>query len=226
MGDNENDAIDLEHSNGWLAFEMLGTLLEEEEFHPEQLSGTTAYRFGVSGTNGQFRVVAHCNVELEQLYVYVLTDVRVPEPRRGAVAELIARANYGMRIGNFELDMRDGEVRYKSSLDFEHNELTPSLVHNAMMPALATMDRYFAVVMSVAFGSVSPADAITVLEPAPQVPADEFPAEGFDEEDFDDEDFDDDELLDEEFPEFELGEADVSDDASTDPAEDDHPAED
>ncbi|MEZ5253623.1 MAG: YbjN domain-containing protein [Microthrixaceae bacterium] len=141
MGDTENDAIDLEHANGWLAFEMLGQLLDQEEFHPEQMSETTAYRFGVAGTNGNFRVVVHCNVELEQLYVYVLTDVRVPEDRRLAVAELFTRANYGMRIGNFELDLRDGEVRYKSSVDFEHNALTASLAMNALMPALGTMVR-------------------------------------------------------------------------------------
>ena len=165
MGDTENDAIDLEHANGWLAFEMLGQLLDQEEFHPEQMSETTAYRFGVAGTNGNFRVVVHCNVELEQLYDYVLTDVRVPEDRRLAVAELSTRANYGMRIGNFELDLRDGEVRYKSSVDFEHNALTASLAMNALMPALGTMDRYFPAVMGVAFGSIDPAEAIAELEP-------------------------------------------------------------
>ena len=31
---------------------------------------------------------------------------------RPAAAEFVARANFGMVIGNFELDMRDGEVRY------------------------------------------------------------------------------------------------------------------
>ena len=33
-----------------------------------------------------------------------------------AAAEFEARANFGLNIGMMELDMTDGEVRYKSSL--------------------------------------------------------------------------------------------------------------
>ena len=35
---------------------------------------------------------------------------------RVAAAEFEPRANFGLDIGNLELDMTDGEVRYKSSL--------------------------------------------------------------------------------------------------------------
>lgn len=32
------------------------------------------------------------------------------------VSEYITRANYGLKMGNFELDYRDGEIRYRSFL--------------------------------------------------------------------------------------------------------------
>ncbi len=41
--------------------------------------------------------------------------VKAPEEKRLAIAEFVARANDGLRIGNFELDFGDGEVRYKRS---------------------------------------------------------------------------------------------------------------
>lgn len=37
----------------------------------------------------------------------------VDEEYRASVAEYLHRANYGLNSGNFELDVRDGEVRYK-----------------------------------------------------------------------------------------------------------------
>jgi hypothetical protein len=81
-----------------------------------------------------------------------------------AVAEFITRANYGLRIGNFELDFDDGEVRYKSSLDFEGLALTPELIRNTIYPAVQTIDRYLPGLMSVFYASKSPAEAIAEVE--------------------------------------------------------------
>ena len=107
------------------------------------------------------------NVELEQLYIYVMPEVNVPEDALVAVAEFFTRANYGMRIGNFELDFGDGEIRYKSSLDFEGAGLTPRLVSNAIYPAVTTMDRYFTALMRVAFGNIPAIQAVQELEQPP-----------------------------------------------------------
>jgi hypothetical protein len=38
--------------------------------------------------------------------------VKVPETHRAAAAELIARLNFGRRLGAFHLDLSDGEVLY------------------------------------------------------------------------------------------------------------------
>jgi hypothetical protein len=80
------------------------------------------------------------------------------------VAEYITRANYGLRIGNFEMDYSDGEVRYKSSLDFEGEPLTPKLIKNAMYPAVHTMDLYLPGLLGVMYGNKTPAEAIREIE--------------------------------------------------------------
>ena len=41
--------------------------------------------------------------------------MKVEEDKRAAVAEYLTRANYGLHVGNFEMDMTDGEVRYKTT---------------------------------------------------------------------------------------------------------------
>jgi hypothetical protein len=69
-----------------------------------------------------------------------------------------------LRIGNFEMDYSDGEVRYKSSLDFEGEPLTTPLIKNAIYPAVQTMDRYLPGLMSVVYGDKSPSEAITEIE--------------------------------------------------------------
>ncbi|MBP8974021.1 MAG: YbjN domain-containing protein, partial [Anaerolineae bacterium] len=83
---------------------------------------------------------------------------------RPAVAEFLTRANFGLRIGNFELDYHDGEVRYKTSLDFEDEKLTPALIRNAVYPAVTTMDRYLPGLMKVVYGGRTPYEAIEEIE--------------------------------------------------------------
>lgn len=153
-----------EHMNGLRAYETAGRFLSDDGWFPQPVEETHSYRMSYSGEHGELRCYASVRVDLEQFVFYAVAGVKVPEDVRGAVAEFIARANYGLRIGNFELDFRDGEVRYKSSLDFEGEELTDALIRNAIYPAVRIMDEYLPGLLKVAFGGKSPAEAIAEIE--------------------------------------------------------------
>ncbi len=153
-----------ENNNSQQAFVTLGQFLEDDGWHPRQLEERTIYRMGFAGQNAQMVCYAQVLVDLEVFLFYALAPFKVPEDARMAVAEFITRANYGMRIGNFELDFRDGEVRYKSSLDFEGATLTPALIQHAIYPAALMMDRYMPGLMGVAHGGKSPVEAIAEIE--------------------------------------------------------------
>lgn len=159
-----NLTSDQEISNGLQAFTTLGQFLADDGWHPQQIEGKLIYRMGFSGKNGQVTCYAQVREELEQFLFYAVAPVKVPEHSRVAIAEFIARANYGLRIGNFELDFSDGEVRYKSSIDFEGATLSPALIKNAIYPAVQTMDRYLPGMMTVVYGGQSAAEVIAALE--------------------------------------------------------------
>lgn len=155
---------DVEHTKGMQAYATLGRFLESDNWYPQALPDKFAYRTYYSGRNGELRCYAQIRPELEILICYAIAAVRVPEDRRLAVAEYITRANYGLRIGNFEMDFSDGEVRYKSSLDFEGETLTDNLIRHVIYPAVETMDDYLPGLMKVAFGGASPDEAIKEIE--------------------------------------------------------------
>lgn len=153
-----------EHVNGWRAFATLSEFLREDGWHPQQLDDRTILRVYFSGDHGDVRCYAQIRVDLEQFLFYVIAPVKAPEEVRADVAEYITRANFGLRIGNFELDYRDGEVRYKSSVDFEGEALTPGLIKHAIYPAVHTMDFYLPGLLAVMYGNKTPAEAITEIE--------------------------------------------------------------
>ncbi len=163
----EDAGIDPEEENagGLRAFAAVGKFLEEDQWHPQALGDDSyVYRVYFAGQNGELACFAQVRVELEQFLFYVVMPVRVPEEMRAAIAEFITRANYGLRIGNFEMDYEDGEVRYKSSVDFEGTELSTDLIRNLVYPAVQTMDRYMPGLLAVVYGGREPAAAIADVE--------------------------------------------------------------
>jgi hypothetical protein len=92
--------------------------------------------------------------------------VRTPDDKMNEVAEFITRANYGMIIGNFELDYSDGEIRYKTSVDVEDIEIGEPLIRHLVYANVLTMDKYFPGLMRVLYAGIDPVNAIEEVEGA------------------------------------------------------------
>ncbi len=80
------------------------------------------------------------------------------------MTEFINRANFGMIIGNFELDLGDGEVRYKTSVDLEGVDIQANMLRNLLYANVLTMDKYFTGLMRVTYGGITAEEAIREIE--------------------------------------------------------------
>ena len=146
---------------------IMGTVVkffEDDDWRISVEKGDSILRLTVSGKNGNWTCYAQVREEQEQFVFYSVCPVNAPENKRQDIAEFITRANYGLFIGNFEMDFEDGEVRYKTSIDVEGDRLVSALIRQLVYQNVATMDRYLPGVMSVIYGAVSPTQAITQVE--------------------------------------------------------------
>ena len=100
----------------------------------------------------------------EGFTVYSISPVKVPEEARLRVAEYLTRANYGLTIGNFELDFSDGEVRYKVTNFCGDIDLDQEIIDRQVGCGYSMMDRYFPGIMQVMYSGVSPEAAIEEAE--------------------------------------------------------------
>jgi hypothetical protein len=154
----------IEHANGIQGFVNVGAFMEEDGWNPQRIDDKFVYRTYYYGKHAEFRCYAQVRVDLQQFIFYTVATFKVPEELRLHVAEYITRANYGLRIGNFEMDFSDGEVRYKSSLDFENETLTSNFIRYVIYPAVQTMDHYMPGLMKVVYGGIAPIVAIEQIE--------------------------------------------------------------
>lgn len=145
-------------------FEVMVQFFEEDDWRFMEVAKGEALRMGVSGNNGEYECYAIVNEERETFRFVSKLPVKVAENKRVEIAEFLTRANYGLTIGNFEMDFRDGEVRYKTSIDVEGDRLTPALVGNLVRINVLMIDRYFPGIMKVIYGGESPEEAIREIE--------------------------------------------------------------
>ena len=145
-------------------FDSVVAFLQEDDWRYEEIPGELAIRFSFSGKSARYECFGQANEDHEIFVFYSIVPIRVAEEQRQIVAELLARINYGLNIGNFELDMTDGEIRYKTSIDVEGGELTRRMVETLIAVNISTTDRYFSAFTDVLYAGVAPLEAVGRVE--------------------------------------------------------------
>ena len=120
-------------------------------------------RFCFAGKNANFEGILVVEEDAEQILVLLQAPNKVPESRRLAVADLLTRANYGMKFGAFEMDFSDGEVRFKISTILREGQLSPQMVGAMIGISLSMLDTHYPALMGVCFGNQLPSDAAEAI---------------------------------------------------------------
>ncbi|MFQ5408822.1 MAG: YbjN domain-containing protein [Anaerolineales bacterium] len=144
--------------------DSLESFFHEEDWTFLRVGGDSTLQVQFRGDNGEWACYAQARDEQERFLFYSLIPTKVPAEKRMVAAEFLTRANFGLLIGNFELDFSDGEVRYKTGFDVPSSDLTTNMVRSAVYVNVVTVDRYLPGLMSVIYGQAAPEQAIIEAE--------------------------------------------------------------
>jgi len=145
--------------------DQLRTLLEQ--------TGIKA-RFEEEGGVGVFTIQMKLRCRLQNARMVILvrennfsTLTTIPlsadENYRLAVAEYLTRANFNMRNGNFELNMEDGEIRFKTYFHASAENMDIGGARLSILLPFLMIDRYGDGLLEVLFGFKSPKEAFDAL---------------------------------------------------------------
>ena len=85
--------------------------------------------------------------------VYLISPINGDKENPAEIIKYLTMANYGLINGNFEFDVRDGEIRYKTFVNCEGLEsLSEEVIRDSVYVGCAMMDRYGDGIASLAFG--------------------------------------------------------------------------
>jgi hypothetical protein len=137
---------------------------ESENWPCQRLEDRSVLQVAFTGDHGTWNCFALARDEHSQLVFYSIYPEKVSPERRDDVAEYLTRANYGLMIGNFEMDLDDGDVRYKTGIQVEGEDLGLEMVRGVVLPNVVVMDRYLPGLRAVADTGLSARAALSLVE--------------------------------------------------------------
>ena len=119
------------------------------------------------------RMKLRCRMQSAQMVVLVREDnystittlpLTADADHRLATAEYLTRANWNMRNGNFELNMADGEIRYKTYVHVGQEKPDMAACRLATMLPFLMIDRFGDGLIDVLFGFKTPRAAFAATQ--------------------------------------------------------------
>ena len=147
-----------------LLIETAAASLKDLQLEATKVEGFPVLNLVVKIPNGKLDMFIHAHEDAGRLLVYsrpqnlVIRPANIPH-----IADFISRANYGLPLGNFELDMNDGELNFKNSVEVTGGVLTQEMVDTLIKFSIECVNRYFPGLVAVLEGT-SPKQAIEAID--------------------------------------------------------------
>jgi hypothetical protein len=152
------------NGNGQSFMDVVLRFFREDQWNFQELGSKPAIRAGFRGEHGTWVCFAQIDEEHQRFLFHSVMGLNIPVQHRAAVAEYLTRANYGLPVGNFEMDLDTGDVRFKTSIEVPEGEFTVAMVRTLAYANVRNMDHYFPGVLAVVHGGLSPEAALARIE--------------------------------------------------------------
>jgi hypothetical protein len=126
---------------------------------------------GFNGDNVQwdFNLTAHeMSPGMFQLGVNSFIPNKAVPALRTAATELLTRINFELALGCFEMNLADGEIRFRTSVILPAADITPGIVEHLIRSNICIVDERYTQIMAVLYASIAPEVA---LKPKTEKPA-------------------------------------------------------
>jgi hypothetical protein len=134
--------------------------LKSQEWQFTQVIGKNVLLFGIGGKNGKFQCIADLIEEENRLIFFSVCGANTPESKKQDMLQLLNSLNYQLFFGNFEMNMQDGEIRFRTSISLNHIELNRNFVEELILSNIITMDKSLPSIIGLMFGEISVENAL------------------------------------------------------------------
>ena len=140
-------------------FDQINEMLDDSDYDFQVADSDEVLRLAIETDEGRWMTYVRV-MSRGPCVLYGKPEFDVPAEHRQTVSDFITRVNFGILVGNFELDFEDGECRFKTAFDSDHGRVPASIFVNALESNLANMQKYLPSIENIANGSMTLDEAL------------------------------------------------------------------
>lgn len=140
-------------------FQILYDILNENGWEFDYDTKNEIIRFEIHGVNADFHAFLLVDEEQESLLCNTHIDQKIPHSKRLEVCDFMSRVNYELANGNFEMDMDNGEIRYRTYLDLSDAKPSKEQILNIVWNGVLGFDTYYPGLMRLVYGNCTAEEA-------------------------------------------------------------------
>lgn len=126
-----------------MLFQILYDALKQDGWEFNYDDKNELFRLEIRGINSDFICFIIVDEEQESLLCNTHIKQKIPFAKRLEICNFMNRVNYELAIGNFEMDMDDGEIRFRTYLDLANSEPSREQLLNLIWNGAQTFDTYY-----------------------------------------------------------------------------------
>ncbi|MBR6618340.1 MAG: hypothetical protein IKL00_10785 [Oscillospiraceae bacterium] len=147
--------------------DAINNFLVQDDWHFSFDENCGIFRFNL-GLKGKLKKINYVVDVKDDEYLVLATSPLGAEEENvqmmANMAEFICRANYGLKMGNFEFDYNDGEIRFKVHICCEDVIPTTSIIRRSIYCPATMFDRYSSGIVDIIFNDASGKAAVEKCE--------------------------------------------------------------
>ena len=127
--------------------------LDGDDWHYEYMAEKQLIKMGISLKSKIKSGTIFIDFKEDCYLVYLYAPISGDKDNLDELIKYLTMANYGLFNGNFELDVNDGEIRYKTYVNCDELETLPDqIIKDSIYVGCVMMDRYGDGIAALALG--------------------------------------------------------------------------
>ena len=124
------------------------------------------FTISLEGINGIFHCVLRPREDISFLSFVSFFGTNCPFDKRNEVAALLTHLNSNLLYGNFEMNLENGEIKFRTGLYYEGMELNNTIIENIIIRNIYSMDVSSIQISKFIFGNESITEVYNTLYPS------------------------------------------------------------
>lgn len=144
--------------------ETIKNFFSENEWKYNFDENNNVFVSGINMGNVIGNIKMYILMEETSYTVYMILNNIAEEKNYSEVSEFLHRANCGLKNGNFEIDYRDGEIRYKTFVNFANTDISKEVIEESLFIGATMIQQYGKGLLKVMLGEGNPEKCIEECE--------------------------------------------------------------